>query len=238
MTKRSIGELKRFARECLLGRYTVVILAMLLSFFVPPILLIPFSIEITEKLNAAIIIYLLAAVIVKILRQLLQIGVLRMHFMLAQRQHAAFGELFWIFRNRPDRYILATVLLYAVLAVPLFLAGAVVYFFLPDGTLESVMFLADVIVICTAAELYLKYMFALIYPLYLERPEMSVLEGFQTSRRLMHGNKKRLFFLEVSFIGWQLLGLCSAGVGFVWISPYMTQTTVNFYLDITGRLEQ
>lgn len=237
MTKRSSGELKRLAREYLLGRYTAVILAMLVSFFLQSILMIPFSIEITGKLNAVVIICLLAAVIISILGQLLRAGVLRMHFMLAQKQHVTFGELFWIFRNRPDRFILATALLYAILFVPLLLAGVAVYFFLPDGTIERVMFLADVMVICTAAELYLKYMFALIYPLYLEQPELSVLEGFQTSRRFMHGNKKRLFFLELSFIGWELLGFCSAGVGFIWISPYMTQTTVNFYLDLTGKLE-
>lgn len=236
MTKRSLSELKRLSRECLLNRYTIVIMAMLVSFFLPAVLMIPFSVEITGELNAAVMIYLIAAVIIQILRQLLYVSVLRMHLLLALKQPVVFGDLLWSFKNRPDRFILATVLLYAVLFLPMLFAGAAVYFFIPDAMPARIVFLVAVIVVFIAAQLYLRYVFALVYPLYLEHPEMTVLDGFQASRRLMHGNKKRMFFLQLSFIGWELLGFCSAGVGFLWISPYMTQTKVNFYLDLTGGL--
>lgn len=237
MIKRSRGELKRLAREYLLGNYTAVMVAMLLAFLLPSILLAPFSAGLTMEFNAAVIMYLLAAVIIEILRRLLQTGVLRMHLLLARRQKTGIGDLFWIFRNRPDRLILATALFYAILAVPVLAAGVCIYCFLPDGTAGRVVFLSGVLIAAAAAELYLVYMFELIYPLYLEHPQMTVLEGFRESKRLMQGNKKRLFLLQVSFLGWQLLGLCSIGVGMFWIGPYMTQTTVNFYLDLTGKLD-
>ena len=62
-----------------------------------------------------------------------------------------------------------------------------------------------------------------------------VTEGFQLSRTLMHGNKKRLFTLYLSFLGWALPGVLSLGVGMLWIRPYMTQTITNLYLDITNQ---
>lgn len=237
MKKRAASELKRFARECLLGKYPAVMLAMLISFFLPPILMVPFSIDLPGKLNADVVIYVVALVIIEILGQLLAAGVLRMHLLLAQNQQVAFRDLFWIFRNRPDRFILATVLLYAILVVPMILTGAIIYFFIPDKVMKRVVFLAVVILLLIAAELYLTYMFECIYPLYMEHPEMTVWEGFQTSKRLMKGNKTRLFLLQLSFIGWRMLGICSGGIGFLWIGPYMTQTTANFYLDLTGGLD-
>lgn len=234
MTKRSRAELKRFARECLLGNYPPVMTAMLAAFFLPPILLAPFSAGLTAKFNAAGMIYILAAVIIEILGQLLTVSVLRMHMLLARRQPAAFMDLFWTFRNRPDRFILATFLFYAVLLVPAVLAGICIYCLMPDGTAAGVIFLAGVALVLAALELYLIYTFEMIYPFFIDHPEMTVLEGFVASRKFMRGNKKRLFLLQLSFLGWQVLGLCSVGVGFLWIGPYMTQTTANFYLDLTG----
>lgn len=229
--------MKRLARESLLGNYPAVMIAMLAAFFLPPILLAPFSAGLTAELNAAVIIYVIAAVIIEILGQLLAVSVLRMHMLLAQKQQAAFMDLFWTFRNRPDRFILATFLFYAVLLVPAVLAGVCIYCFFPDGTAAGAVFLTGVILVFAASELYLIYTFEMIYPLYIEHPEMTVLEGFETSRKLMQGNKKRLFVLQLSFIGWQVLGLCSAGVGLLWIGPYIRQTAANFYLDLTGGLD-
>lgn len=237
-TKRSKGELKRFARECLLGNYPPVMTAMLAAFFLPPLLLTPFSAGLTAGFSVAGIIYILAAVIIGILGQLLTVSVLRMHMLLAQKQPAAYMDLFWTFRNRPDRFILATFLFYAILFVPALLAGICIYCFLPNEAAAGGIFLTCVVLVFAALEMYLICTFEMIYPFYIDHPEMTVLQGFRASRQIMQGNKKRLFFLQLSFLGWQLLGLCSAGVGFLWIGPYMTQTTVNFYLDLTGGLDK
>lgn len=238
MEKRSRNELKRLAREFLLGSYPPVIMAALAAFFLPVFLLAPFSGGLTKELNAAAITYVIAALIIEILGQLLAVGVLRMHMLLAQKQPVAFRELFWAFRRQPDRFILAAALLFVILLVPAALAGVCLYCFVPKGTAAGFLFLVVVLLLFAAAELYFYYMFGLVFPLYIEHPEMTVMEGFRTSRQLMQGNKKRLFLLQLSFIGWQVLGLCSAGIGLLWIGPYMKQTAANFYLDLTGGLDK
>ena len=48
----------------------------------------------------------------------------------------------------------------------------------------------------------------------------------------MEGNKLRLLYLQLSFIGFYLLAVLSCGIGLLWLMPYMQQTTVSFYLDV------
>lgn len=238
MTNRTSGELKRLAREFLNGNYTILMVAMLITSLLPSLVLAPFSAGVTLKLDAVLVTYVLAAVIIQVLGQLLTAGLVRMHLRLAQNQPFSYKDLFWIFRSRPDRFILAALLFFGILLIPA-AAGAAGIFFLSD-TESALGYVpaAAVILAVVAAELYLAYMFGLIYPLYIDHPEMTVLEGFRTSRMLMKGNKLRRFLLQLSFIGWQILGFLSAGIGILWISPYMRQTTANFYLDLTGQLDK
>ena len=67
---------------------------------------------------------------------------------------------------------------------------------------------------------------------------MKVLAAFRECRLLMKGNRGRLFYLFLSFIGWSLLSLCSLGIAALWVRPYMNQTFVIFYLDCTGELDR
>lgn len=53
------------------------------------------------------------------------------------------------------------------------------------------------------------------------------------SRDLMNGHKERLFWLDVSFIGWYLVGLLTLGLGFLWINPYVNATKAAFYDDLS-----
>ena len=52
------------------------------------------------------------------------------------------------------------------------------------------------------------------------------------SRQLMVGNKWRYFVLQLSFLGWWVLGLITLGIGFIWIYPYYKLTMANFYKDL------
>ena len=66
-----------------------------------------------------------------------------------------------------------------------------------------------------------------------ENPEMTAKEAMQVSEKMMAGNKWRLFCLQFSFIGWQLLCILSLGIGFLWLTPYMNAATAAFYDEIS-----
>ena len=52
------------------------------------------------------------------------------------------------------------------------------------------------------------------------------------SREMMNGHKAQLFWLELSFIGWTLLGMLCFGIGIVFVNPYIYQARANFYLSL------
>ena len=49
------------------------------------------------------------------------------------------------------------------------------------------------------------------------------------SRRLMKGYKGKLFLLDLSFIGWHILAIITAGIGYLGVTPYISATKAAFY---------
>ena len=238
MTNYSRSELKRLAREALLGNYTVLILALLTTSAVPTMLLTPFSIGLTAEFNFAMVTYLLAAILVKVLCGLFSVGVERMQLLLAQEQQISYMDLFWAFRNKPDRFLMAALLLVAVLCIPAVPAAAGVVWLVNTGETAGYWISAAVLLLFFLLELYILYFFDLVYLYFIEQEEITVIQGVRAVIALLRGNEKRLFALQLGFLGWQMLGVLSFGIGMLWIQPYITQTTVNFYLDLTGGLER
>lgn len=79
------------------------------------------------------------------------------------------------------------------------------------------------------------YRYAMSDYILAENPEISPSDALAESKRMMHGNKWRLFCLELSFIGWGILCLFTCGIGFLWLSPYMFQAEAAMYHEISGR---
>lgn len=65
-----------------------------------------------------------------------------------------------------------------------------------------------------------------------EYPEKSRKEIFQMSKRMMDGNKFNAFVLELSFIGWLLLGCVACCIGTLFVAPYMQATCAELYLKL------
>ncbi len=55
------------------------------------------------------------------------------------------------------------------------------------------------------------------------------LQCIDESKKMMNGHKMELFVLELSFIGWMLLGVVTLGIAMIWVVPYMSATETNFY---------
>ena len=70
-----------------------------------------------------------------------------------------------------------------------------------------------------------------------ENPDVTPREAMERSRELMLGHKARLFRLYLSFIGWYLLAILTAGAGLVFLEPYIKTAVTGFYLERVGRLQ-
>ena len=81
--------------------------------------------------------------------------------------------------------------------------------------------------------IYAAYGYAMTPYILLENPEMTANEAIAKSKELMHGNRWRLFCLEFSFIGWNLLAIFfTLGIGYFWLVPYMETSFAAFYREI------
>ena len=49
---------------------------------------------------------------------------------------------------------------------------------------------------------------------------------------MMKGHKFDLFFLHLSFIGWIILAVLSAGIGLFWLVPYIEASEAAFYQEV------
>jgi len=52
------------------------------------------------------------------------------------------------------------------------------------------------------------------------------------SWNLMKGNKKKLFLLQLSFIGWVILSVFTFFIGLLFLYPYMSTTFAKFYQNL------
>ena len=67
-----------------------------------------------------------------------------------------------------------------------------------------------------------------------DNPEIGISEALARSKRIMKGNRWKLFSLYCRFIGWFLLALLTCGIGILWVQPYMLTATAAFYEDVRG----
>ena len=96
--------------------------------------------------------------------------------------------------------------------------------------------LLALVLISWAIGLFIDIIVALVYSqaffLLHDFPDRSAKELLATSRRLMRGNKFRLFYLNVSFIPLYILGAVSLFLPILWVSVYRYATTCAFYQDL------
>lgn len=61
-------------------------------------------------------------------------------------------------------------------------------------------------------------------------PKLSATDCITKSREIMKGHKWEMFVFELSFIGWHLLAILTFGILYIWLAPYIMQSTI-VYVD-------
>lgn len=79
------------------------------------------------------------------------------------------------------------------------------------------------------------YRYSMAFYILAEEPDLRLSEVIKQSSDLMRRKKGKLFFLQLSFLGWFLVGIVTAGLGFLFIFPYMEASFAAFYIEISGQ---
>ena len=66
-----------------------------------------------------------------------------------------------------------------------------------------------------------------------DHPDWDWKQCIDESRRIMNGYKWKLFVLDLSFIGWYIVGMLACGIGVLWVDPYRQAARTEFYEELT-----
>lgn len=233
----SCKELKRQARETLNQRYGLPMGTYVASELI--VLAITFPFRYVYQANPGdlqSVIYHLAVIIISLIATVLSCGLIRIHLDMARGKEKKFADLFYFFKTKPDRLILAQLLrmfLWFVLAIPGASCMICYFVFHSDIWIGLTVFfcVAGIAAIC-----YVSLSFSLVFYFLADNETISVTAAFRLSMEHMKGSKGRLLYIWLSFTGMALLGLFSFGIGFLWVSPYMSQTVAVFYRNMIGEV--
>jgi len=76
------------------------------------------------------------------------------------------------------------------------------------------------------------YAYSMAYNIKVDHPDYDWRQCINESKRITNGHKGELFVLDLSFIGWLIVGSLCAGVGTFWVAPYIAAAKANFYENI------
>lgn len=76
------------------------------------------------------------------------------------------------------------------------------------------------------------YAYYMVDYLLAERSDMGWRDAINTSKEMMRGVKFKTFILELSFLGWILLGLMACGIGTLFVMPYQNATVTQLYIEL------
>ena len=80
------------------------------------------------------------------------------------------------------------------------------------------------------------YEYSMIPYLLAENPNLSADEAFSLSKQMTTGQKVNLFVLDLSFLGWIILGALCCGIGLLFVQPYPEATKAEVYLILKQKI--
>jgi uncharacterized membrane protein len=79
------------------------------------------------------------------------------------------------------------------------------------------------------------YAYRMVPYILADNPSIGTSRAIELSNEMTNGEKWNMFVLDLSFIGWYLLGLLALGIGVLFVMPYEDATKAELYLHLRER---
>ena len=80
-------------------------------------------------------------------------------------------------------------------------------------------------------------LFGIVFYFANDNIELSAVEVYQKCYHYMKDHWANYIVLELSFLGWLILGMLSCGIGLLWVIPYMEVTMCKYYENLKQHIE-
>lgn len=242
-------ELKNKAKDKLGGKYGTAILVTFLGMLIPgairmfvSLFLSPFmpsaaGIGNMASLIPSYIFSIVLSLVLSIVLGIFDVGIALFFLNMSCGQPYGVKDLFYGFQNDWRKALTLSGVIALVSAACLYPYQYMLDYFLLTGQEKWLYCAAIAMVLGFCIYIPITLNLSLVYYLMLDFPEKSAGEILQLSVHVMKGHKKRLFYIQMSFIPLMLLCVCTLYIGFLWLMPYMYMTETCFFLDIMNPKE-
>lgn len=189
----------------------------------------------------SIVIAFAATLIISLIISIVSAGQCKLHLSMIRDEKPDLMDLFAQFKHRPDRFIVANLLLTAIqlaCMIPMFVVAILTVIFAFSGNTTGALICALLIfivyILSLVLMLYFQFKYSQIIFLLVDHPEMKVIESFKESSRIMKGNIGSYLYMSLSFLPMILLVMFTCGIGTFFVTPYMLTTQAAFYMDVSG----
>lgn len=181
--------------------------------------------------------------IVSLIGMILSTGYCYMLLNMSRGRRAVLADVFYLFRNQPDRVLVAGLvvsLLDTVVMLPLnywtIMTNPEAQTFEAQlAWLQTAMLL---LILGMILGILIKLPLVLTFYLLADNPEMGGVEALKTSIRLMRGRKWKYVVLQLSYLPLVVLAVFTLYIAFLWLLPYMQAVDTAFYMDILGEFDR
>lgn len=126
-------------------------------------------------------------------------------------------------------------------SIPLYVGVVLAYaiVFISENTENYILFFAlygVALIIITAGlilALYKEYSYSMTEYVLAENAQLGTTDAIKKSKELMRGYTFFAFKLDISFMGWYILGAMLCGMGTFFVNPYYEATRAQFYIGLT-----
>lgn len=235
----TIRDLKLLSKR-LLRKYPSTIIGIAAAFLAANMVFQLFSEYLLDRSSTATIyiINLLILLILKIFINILTVGFLRFFLLLTRGLKCGYKDLIFGFQSCPDKIILVSIikgLINYVWLVPSIVC--LVLYRISDYQVElfaALSILLLLVGLCFTC--YFSITFSQTLFFFAGNPSFTVINALKSSRKVMQGQKGKLFYLYASFLWLIVIGYLSCYLGFFIICPYLYLTLTFFHLDVTQQI--
>ncbi len=229
---RPSSALKADAREMLLGKYKVAVLAYALMELLITSILTLVEMQLNLQTATGMLLYYAVYLIVVLLSTVLIAGQNYLYLNMFRGQQYETGNIWTGFRVCADKAILSYLMILGktiLCSIPCMIATAIM---LVTENYYFVLLVAATAIFMIIAGTLVQLDYSQVLYLIWDHPEESVSQLLSHSKTMMKGHRGSYFYLLVSFIGVFCLSILTFGIGMLWIYPYFTATKTAYYLEL------
>ena len=181
--------------------------------------------------------------IVSLIGMIFSTGYIYMLLNMSRRREYGLGDLLHMFRNQPDRVLVAGIVLSLIDNVMMLPFNYWTIMTSPTAdTMEAYVSWLQIaiifLVLGMAVSVVVKLPLIMTFYLLADNVEMGGVQALKNSVRLMKGKKWKYFLLQLSFVPLLLLSIFTLYIALLWLLPYMSAADVAFYMDACGEFDR